>query len=98
MDLFFSFISTTPLGPLASLHGGRVSGKTSRCQELNLGMVNDGLGVFVGLHRTVKTEGLCAVRDHVDVRGLPDSRSVREVDGLVVVTHGQVPAENVMAQ
>ena len=49
-------------------------------------MVNDGLGVFVGLHRTVKTEGLCAVRDHVDVRGLPDSRSVREVDGLVVVT------------
>ena len=55
-------------------------------KRLNLGQVNDGLGVFVGLHRTVKTEGLCAVRDHVDVRGLPDSRSVREVDGLVVVT------------
>ena len=62
-------------------------------KRLNLGQVNDGLGVFVGLHRTVKTEGLCAVRDHVDVRGLPDSRSVREVDGLVVVTHGQVPAD-----
>ena len=61
-------------------------------KKLNLGMVNDGLGVFVGLHRTVKTERLCAVRDHVDVRGLPDSHSVRELDGLVVVPHGQVTA------
>ena len=61
-------------------------------KRLNLGQVNDELGVFVGQHRTVETRGLSAVHDHVDVLGLPDSHSVREVDGLVVVPHGQVTA------
>ena len=36
--------------------------------------------------------GLSAVHDHVDVRGLLDSHPAREVDGLVVVPHGQVTA------
>ena len=68
------------------------SGKTSCRQELHLGMVNAGLGVFVGLHRTVNG-GFCVVCDYVDVRGHTDNSLVREVDGLVVVTHGHVPAD-----
>ena len=69
------------------------TGKASRRQELNLGKVNDGLGVIVGLHRIVRNGVLSAVRVHVDVRCLPDGRSVQEVDGLVGATHGQVPAD-----
>ena len=36
--------------------------------------------------------GFSAVHDHADVRGLLDSHPAREVDGLVVVPHGQVTA------
>ena len=50
------------------------SGKASHrvLQELNLGKVEDGLGVDVRVHRTVHG-GLGVVRDHVDIRGLSDT-------------------------
>ena len=97
MDLFFFFM-TTPLGPLVGLPWGRVywQGITSSRTQPWHGQQR--ARCLCWSTQDCENGGLCAVRDHVDVRGLPDSRSVREVDGLVVVTHGQVPAENVMAQ
>ena len=63
------------LGAVLKLAVGAVcSGKASHhvLQELNLGKVNDGLGVDVRVHRTVHG-GLGVVHDHVDIRGLSDT-------------------------
>ena len=58
MDLFLSFVSTTPLGQLTEACLGAVHlARHHVVKRLNLGQVNDGLGVFVCLHRTVTTEG-----------------------------------------